>query len=289
MYRKTVFAVSLAFLLFMSGCSLNRLAVRQLTPVLQNSADAVYEETDLQLAEQALASNLKLLEGLLKTDPGNRELLLLTVQGFAGYALGFAEDEDPRRARELYRRARSYGMRLLKTDRSFSQLDDAGMEQFSQILQKMTKKELPALFWTGFSWAGYLNLSLDQPAAFIELPKVEAMMQRVMELDSTYFYGGAHLFFGSLNGMKPRMLGGNPQLAKSWFERNLKLTDGKFLLTYIYLAKYYAAKTLNEEAFDAYLNTVLETPADVLGEMPLLNAIAKKKARYLKSRTSDLF
>lgn len=285
--RMTSICIFLCFTL--SACSINRIAVRRLTPVLQNSADAVYEETDLKIAEQALASNLKLLEGLLKTDPGNEELLLLTVKGFAGYALGFAEDEEPGRARELYKRAQRYGITLLKQNSRFSRNYDNGLEEFSQMLQEMHEKDLPALFWTAFSWAGYLNLSLDDPAAIVELPRVEAIMHRVMELDSTFFYGGAQLFLGSMYGLKPRMLGGNPERAKDYFERNLKLTDGRFLLTYVYLAEYYAAKTLDEKAFDEYLETVLETPVEVLEEMPLLNAIAKKKAHFLMKRKEKLF
>ena len=63
---------------------------------------------------QSLISNIKLLEGLLKTDPDNRNLLMLTCQGYAGYALGFVEDEEPERARKLYRRAKQYGIRMLQ-------------------------------------------------------------------------------------------------------------------------------------------------------------------------------
>ena len=114
-------------------------------------------------------------------------------------------------------------------------------------------------------------------------------MQRVLDLDESYFHGGADLFFGSIWGTKPRMLGGDPEKARQYFENNLKTTEGKFLLTYIYYARFYAAKTLNEELFDELLAKVEETPADVLPGYQLLNMIAKKKASYLKLYKEEWF
>ncbi len=283
------FLFSFFFFLILHACSLNRMAVRQMTPILQNSAEAVYEETDLQIAEQALASNLKLLEGLMKSDPGNQQLILLTVQGFAGYALGFAEDEDTPRARALYLRARTYGFDLLEQNKSFRENRKGDMDSFIAALKTFEEDDVPALFWTGFSWAGYLNLSLSDPMALIELPRVEALMNRVMELDSTFFYGGAQLFFGSMYGMKPRMMGGDPDKAKAYFERSLRISGNKFLLAYVYMAEYYAAKVLDEEAFDHYLEIVQQTPSAKLEGMPLLNEIAKKKAGLLAKRKEELF
>jgi hypothetical protein len=265
------------------------MAVRQLTPVLEKSAIAIFEETDLVIAEQSLISNIKLLEGLLKTDPKNRTLLMLTCQGYSGYALGFVEDENPERARELYLRAKQYGMRILKQNNKNIDQKKSDLDQFINNLNTYDKKQVANLFWTAFSWAGYLNLSLHDPMAIVEVPRVEAMMNRVMELDSTFFYGGAQLFFGSMYGMKPRMFGGDTETAKAYFERNLRISKEKFLLTYVYLAKYYAIKTLDEEAFENYLELVETKPVELLPDMPLLNAIAKKKAKFLKKNKENYF
>jgi len=109
-----------------------------------------------------------------------------------------------------------------------------------------------------------------------------------IELDETYFHGAAHLFFGSLWGMKPKMLGGDPEKAKEHFEKNLQITEGKFLLTYIYYTRFYAAKTLDEELFDQLLTKVNDTPAEVLPGFQLLNMIAKEKAKFLMEKKDEL-
>ena len=107
------FIIVFTFLSFFYSCSLEKFIIRQTGTLLDYGTIALYEETDLILAEQALASNIKLLEGMIKGDPENRHLLMLTSQAISGYALGFVEDESPERAKPLYLRARNYAARVL--------------------------------------------------------------------------------------------------------------------------------------------------------------------------------
>ncbi len=275
--------------LILSGCSLNQFIIRQTGTILEYGIEAMYEETDLVLAEQALAGNLKLLEGMTKGDPENKKLLLMTAQAYAGYALGFVEDSAPERAKVLYLRARDFGLRVLRMNDSFRAAENKPVAEWETAVKQFDTDDVDALFWTAFSWAGWINLSLDNPRAFIDLAKVQVLMQRVLELNESYFHGAADLFFGSIWGTRPRMLGGDPEKAKKYFERNLEITGGNFLLTYIYYAKYYAAKTLDEEKFDELIKKVENTPVDVLPGYQLLNAIAKRKAALLKEQREEIF
>jgi hypothetical protein len=289
--RNGILSALLTVLFF--SCSLDRLVIRQSSRLLDYGVLALYEESDLQLAERALASNIILLEGMVKGDPQNPKLILLTAQALTGYALGFAEeawpDASPERARVLYLRARDLGLSYLKNDKQFADALDGSLEDLGRMMQKFKKEDIPLLFWTGFSWAGWINLSLSDPQALADLPKVQVIMQRILELDETYFHGATLLFFGSVWGMKPKMLGGDPEKAREYFERNLHITGGKFLLTYVYYARFYAAKILDEELYDRLLNTVAATPAEVLPEYRLLNVMAKEKARYLLGKKEDIF
>lgn len=272
-----------------ASCSMNTLIIRQMTPILQNSALAIYEENDLDLAEKALASDLKLIDGLLKSDPHNEQLLLLAAQGYAGYALSFLEDEYPARAKNLYLRARDYALKVLRQDKDFALAEKTSLEQLSNVLQKYDRRKTAALFWAGFAWSGYINLALDDVDALADLPAVQLIMKRVEELDADFFYGSVYLFWGSLYGMKPKILGGNPDKAAQYFKKNIELNDGKFLLAYVYAAKFHAAKILDETLFDEYIKHVMETPSGAIPEARLLNQIAKKKARRLQAQREGLF
>jgi hypothetical protein len=285
--QKILSTIILIFLF--QACSLDRFVIRQTGAILDYGVIALYEETDLKLAEQALASDIKLLEGMIKGDPENEHLLLLTSQALAGYALGFAEDEEPERAKSLYLRAKEYGLRVLRNDDSFVDSEEKSLEQFTTAVNNLEREYIGAIFWTAFAWAGWINLSLDNPQALIELPKVQVLMQRVYDMDETYFHASPHLFFGSVWGTKPRMMGGDPEKAKEHFEKNLQITQGKFLMTYVYYARFYAAKTLDEDLFNEFIVKIENTPADVLPGYQFLNMIAKKKAEYLKELREEWF
>ncbi len=272
-------------LMTLNACSINKLAVRQMTPIFEESAIALYEEDDLPLAEQALASNLKLLEGLLRNDPQNHSLLMLLTQAYAGYALGFVEDRSPRRARVFYLRAREYARRALNDPA----VETRDPEQLQKRIAAMEDEKMPALFWYAFAWAGYINLSLDEPKALLELPLVEVIMERIGQWNPAYFNGAVYLFKGSIYGVKPRIMGGNPEKARELFEKNLEITKGRFLLTYVYLARFYAAKVLDEAAFDAYLQKVLSFDLNKAPSLRLFNAIARDKAQRLMKMKEELF
>ncbi|MFZ5515103.1 MAG: TRAP transporter TatT component family protein [Candidatus Zhuqueibacterota bacterium] len=288
MNKKNLLFISLmSFLLFQ--CSVQRLAVRSMSGILQDNLTALYEETDLVLAEQAITSDLKLLEGLIKSDPENEHLLLMACQGFSAYAMGFVEDTDPVRAQRLYLRGKNYGLKILSKHSRIQDALTGPIEKFQSVVTKFSKNELPALFWTANSWGSYINLNMDNPGALVDLPRVQLLMNRVIELDESYYFGSAHLFFATLYAVRPPILGGDLKKAAHHFDVCFKYADEKFLLPYAYYAKYYLTRQFEQEQFRNTLNKVLEAPEDILPGQQLPNAIAKQKAKQLLARETEFF
>ncbi len=277
------------FIFFISNCSVQKLALHSMSGILDNSMASLYEEGDLKLAEQAIASDLKLMEGLIKSDPDNEKFLLLACQGFASYALGFVEDEDPQRAKSFYLRGRDYGLKILNKNHLFQQALKGNLDQMGLALKKFTKKDVPALFWTANNWANWTTLNLTDTDALADLPRVQLMMQRVLELNESYFYGGAHLFFATFYAARSKLLGGDIDKSKQHFDRCFEFCQDKFLLPYVYYARYYAFRTFDEELFAKTLNKIIETPDNVLPAQSLSNAIAKQKASALLQKSEEFF
>lgn len=275
-------------LLFFTGC-IQTIAVRSVGGIVDDGYSALTEESDLQFAEQALPGNIKLLEVMLKNDPENERLLRLCAEGYASYALGFVEDVDVERARMFYARAQEYGMRILRQDSELKKALDGSADDLRMALSRKSSSIVPAVFWTAFAMGSYLNITLTNPDAIATIPKIEAMMKFVAAKDSAFYYGGAHLFLGTLYGSRSRFLGGDPAKAKEHFETALRLNQGKFLMTHLYYARSYAVQTLDEGLFQELLNAVESTSLDVLPEFRLGNAIAKKKAKLLLARKEELF
>jgi hypothetical protein len=232
---------------------------------------------------------LILLEGLLATDPYNPDLLVLAAQGYYGYGLFFVEDENHDRARTYYLNARDYGLRLLNLNKDFRLAPQKTNEDYENAMSFFDKSDVPALFWTAISWGAWIFMSLDNVQAVSELGKVVVLMQRALELDEKYYYGGPHLFYGVYYSAVSRMLGGDTEKALAHFNFAFEISQGKMLLQKVMFAQYYAYQIMDEELFKRTLTEVLDASDDLLPEARLLNIVAKKKALYLLNKTNELF
>ena len=275
-------------MLVFSGC-IQQIAVSTVGSIVDDGFDALTEEQDLEFAAQALPSNLKLLEVMLKNEPDDERLLRLLAEGYNSYALGFVEDTDPDRAKIFYQRATDYAMRLVRQDAKLAKAFDGTVDDLKAELSKRGKDDVPGIFWAAFGMGSYLNLALNNPDAIAMLPKAEEMMKFVAAVDSSFYYGGADMFLGTLYGSRAKLLGGDSVLSRQHFERALRINGGKFLMTQVYFAWSYARQTLNEPLFDELLTTVDQASIDIFPKFRLGNAIAKKKARLLRAKKEDLF
>ncbi|MCZ6775090.1 MAG: TRAP transporter TatT component family protein [Ignavibacteria bacterium] len=279
--------ISSAVVLFV-GC-IQQIAISTVASIVDDGFEGFTEEQDLDFAEKALPANLKLLEVMLKSDPENDRLLLLLSEGYNSYSLGFVEDRDLERARMFYVRARDYGLRILRQDDALAKAIDGSVDDLKVALSKLDEDEVPGVFWSAFGWISYINLTRTSPDALADLPRAEAMINFVIEKDSSFYFGSAHLILGALYGSRPRILGGDVDLSKQHFEKALRINQGKFLMTYVYYAQSYAVQTLNDSLFEELLAKVDEASLEILPSFRLANAIAKKKAKLLLERKPELF
>ncbi len=256
---------------------------------MDNGFEVLNREQDLDIAEKSIASNLKLLEAVMQSDPENEHFMLLACMGYSSYALAFVEDATPERATVFYLRSRDYGLQILKNNKKFAEAFNKDLPEFEESLNSFSEEDVPAVFWTAVGWGSYIYLNISNPEAVSDLSRVEAMMNFVVKKKPDYFYGGAHYFLGTLAGTMPKVLGGNPDVSRRHFEEALKYGSGKFLMTYVYFARSYAVQAQDKALFENCLTTVDTTSIDVLPEMRLSNAVAKKKAVILRDKISDYF
>ena len=271
-----------------AGC-IRSIAITTVGGIVDDGFEALTEEQDLDLAAQAIPGNLKLLEVMLKSEPENAQLLRLVSEGYCSYALGFVEDNDAQRARMFYLRGRDFGVRILRQNPEMAKALDGTVDDLKGALAKRNIDDVPGVFWTAFGWGSYINLTLTNPDALADLPRAEAMMNFVARMDSSFYYGGAHVFLGTLYGSRPKMLGGDIEVSRQHFEKALRISQERFLMTYIYYARSYAVQTQNEALFDELLAKVDDASLDILPKFRLANAIAKRKAQLLRARKSDWF
>lgn len=296
--RAGLIVIAAVFVLsVLSGCSLKRTVVNSTALFMEDVVDAFFAEGDIQFAEQAVPANLKLLDGLIRgSNYENDGLLLKGCKLYGMYGMGFMEDsetdskldkEKKKRAAYFYKRAKDYGMRILVLKPDFKAALDGSLDEFATTLQLYKKDDVEALFWTAFAWGSYINLNRNSTTDIADLPKVKAMIDRVIELDGSYFYGIPHIFMIVYYSMPP-MFGGDPAKAKAAYETMKSISGGKFIIADFFMAKQYCVQAQDRELFDTLISNIENAPDDVIPEM-LFTGVAKKKAAVLKAKADDLF
>ncbi len=287
--RKVLLLAVVAGTLSACASAVDRVALRSTADILAGGRVASLDEPDYQLAKDAMPAQVKLVETLIAGAPEDRGLRRLAAEAFGGGAFLFLEDSDPARAKGFYLRGRDHALAALALKPAFAGLAAKPLDDFSAALRSAAKDDVPDLFWAGFGWGGYVNLSKDDASALADLPKVVALMTRVAELDPSYHFAGADLFFGVYYASRPALLGGDPKKAKEAFERAHKATKGDYLMTHVLDARWYAVAVQDKELFTQLLKKVVESPAGRLPEARLTDEAAKRKAAALLEKTDDLF
>lgn len=286
--RKAVLLAAAAAAL--AGCSaVNHVAVLSTADILTLGRGANLDEPDYQLAREAMPAQLKLIETLIVSEPANRDLRRLAAEGFAGGAFLFLEDSDPARAKALYLRGRDHALAALALKSRFAGLANKTLDDFQAALAYASVDDVPDLFWAGAGWGGYVNLSKDDAAALVELPKVAALMTRVEQLDPAFHFAGADMFFGVYYASRPRILGGDPAKAKAAFERAHKITKGRYLMNHVLNARWYAVAVQDRELYKQLLTKVIAAPSGQLPQSRLTDEAAKLKAGRLLEKIDDYF
>ncbi len=280
--------VLLSLLLALSACSMNKLMVSASMPLLEGGVHAMNQETDLDLAEAAIPANLKMLEGMIELDPQNPTLHAYAAQGYYGFAYGFNEDTRPQRAARFYIRGMKHGFTALQL-LGMGDVATLPQDKLEAALRKLGKDDVAALFWTASNWAKWVDINRDKPQGIIALPKVTALMRRVLELDETFYYGGAHLYFGVYYGARPPMFGGDFNKAEEHFRRARDINDDNLLIVDVLQAQYLERQRFDRKQFSRLLSRVEKAPDDLDPDMALMNQIAKRKAKVLQARESAWF
>ncbi|MBW1697673.1 MAG: TRAP transporter TatT component family protein [Deltaproteobacteria bacterium] len=290
MKRQTYFKrilFSLAWLPFVTTLGCSAILSSTTVDLANNLSSAVLNNDDLEMVKAGGPAHMLMIDGMIVGDPNNRSLLRTGAWLYTAYAIGFVEDQQ--RAGRLTDKALGYGLRALCVQNA----DTCGFrkikfKQFKKILSRLKKKDVPELYALGSSWAGWIEAHRENWDAIAEIPRVEAIMRRAIELDETYQEGGAHVYLGVFSTLLSPALGGAPEEGRKHFERALELSKGKNLMIKVSYARHYARTVLDRKLHDRLLKQVLQADPHVPG-FTLLNVLAKQQARKLLESADDYF
>jgi predicted anti-sigma-YlaC factor YlaD len=284
-----------------SGCSVKRVAVNKVGDALAGSGTTFASDDDPELVKAALPFSLKLMESLLSESPRHEGLLLTTASGFTEYSYAFiqqdadeqedkdlaASEEMRGRARRMYLRARNYGLRGLEV--RHKGFEKALRADPKQAVRVATKNDVPRLYWTALAWGGAISLSKDNPDLIAEQPIVEAMMDRALALDEAFDFGAIHAFMITYEMSRPGGTGDPAARSRQHFERAVALSGGQQAGPMVSFAEAVCVQKQDLKQFESLLHQALAINPDAKPEWRLANLIMQRRAKWLLSRTDQLF
>lgn len=256
--------------------------------LLEDVAKSANHQSDLKLIREGMPAYLMLIGGMVEAVPNNERLLITAAQAYASFASAFVQEKDQAYARELYTKAKNYALSALRQI-GFENPVGSEFDSFAKTLQTMDKKDVPYIFWAASCWGSWISVSQSSMEALAELPRVELMMKRVLDLEEGFYYGGAHIFMGVLEASRPKIAGGDLNKAQNHFLKAIELGKGKFLMSRVYYAEYYARKAFDKKLFISTLQEVLDTPVNIEPDLTLLNTVAHLKAQKLLNNVDEYF
>lgn len=243
---------------------------------------------DPETVAEAIPAYLVLQEALLANDPDNETMLIATARLYASFAALLFEAE-PERLRRLNDKALSFAQRAACLHNSvFCQIQQRKYSEFSKLIEEAGRSDLDQLFALGSAWAGWIKTHKSDWRAVAQLAQVKLLMKRISALDESYRDGEPFLYLALLESVLPPALGGNPELAKRYFEKAQSLSGNKNLMIDVLYAQYYARMMFDRELHDSLLKNVIAANPRQDG-LTLSNTLAQKQAAALLQSAEDYF
>ena len=285
-----------------SGCAVKRFAANRVGDALAGSGTTFSSDDDPELVRQAAPFSLKLMESVLAATPEHRGLLLATASGFTQYGYAFVQEDADEleatnlaaatamrgRARKLYLRARDYGLRGLEVNHhGFGAALRADPRQAVRVCRK---RDVPLLYWTASAWGAAISVSKDKPDAVADLPEVEALIDRALELDEKFDHGAIHTFLINYEMARPGIRADEAvRRATQHFQRAMELSEGRLASPLVAYAEAVCVQQQRRAEFDQRLKQAVAIDVDQKPEWRLTNLVMQQRARWLLSREDELF
>lgn len=272
-------------ILVLSGCG--QLVSNAKKEFAEDLSATMLEQNDPETVKQAVPAYLILISSMIKGDPDNVELLVSASSLYGAYASVFVEDRI--RQKRLSAVSFDYAHRAFCLHKPAAcNIRELSYYEFEQSLKQFGKDDVPVLFALGSAWAGWLQANSADWNAVAELPRIQAVIARVLELDPEFGNGDAYLYMAVMQSFLPPAMGGKPEQAKTNFEKAIEISDGTNLMAKLLYAEKYARLVFDKELHDSLLKEVIDAKVEN-NEATLINSIAQHKAGLLLAESDEYF
>ncbi len=252
-----------------------------------NLGNAILSQTDPEVAAASIPTFMVMMDSLVLDAPKNPTILSASANLNGAYASLFASSNA--QAKQLTEKSLQQARTAICTEiAAICSRSNLNLEQFQAILASVDAANIDLLYALGTAWAGWIQSHSDDWDALAQVPKVEAVMNRVVELDEQFEWGRGHLYLAVINSQLPPALGGKPAIGRMHFEKAIEISEGQDLIAKVEFARQYARLMFDQELHDQLLNEVITAKTTVI-TLNLSNAVAKQQAKQLLNTSKEYF
>jgi hypothetical protein len=218
--------------------------------------------------------------------PKDMDLLVRITRGYYFLADGYLRASE-KEYLEVMDKAVKWGEKaMIAASPEFeAKMRDGG--KIPDAVKLVPKQGVPAMYWYASAlgkWAKMKGFAV----LLGQKDNVKATMDRCLELDANFFYGGPHRYFGAFYAVAPAFAGGDLEKSKVHFNKSLEIAPA-YVGTKVLWAAELSTKQQDEETFEVLLNEVLAAPDDAIPELTPEIIVEKGKAKELLAQQGDLF
>ena len=272
--RPHILLLALLSTLILGGCV--SLATERMA---RNLSQAMLNQSDPEVVRQGAPAYLLLIDALIADNPRDPEHLVAGAELYGAYAGGLVT--EPARRHSLTEQAMAYASRAFCPGQTtVCAAGTKPFDQFSSAVADMKIIDPQLLYSYGSSWAAWIQARQGDWNAVADLPKVELLLQRLVDEHPDFAQGRAQLYLAIMRTLLPGSLGGKPELGKQHFKLAIKYSRGEDLMVKVEYARRYARLVFDEALHNRLLAEVLEAEPRRPG-LTLSNVLAQQQAAKL--------
>lgn len=249
---------------------------------------AILNQNNPNIVQMGIPAYLLLLDGFIEAEPENSELMLTASRLNGAYASAFVGNNNES-AKKLTEKSWHFARRAqCEKLPDYCGIQSKSLSEYHEFLKKLDDSDVSFIYVFGTSWASWIQSYRDNWNAVADIPKVEATMQRVVEIDPSYQGGDAYLYLGVLSIILPPAMGGKPKQAQEYFLKAITISKGRNLMAKVLYAEKYGRMMFEKELHDSILQEVIDANPEAPG-LTLMNTIAQQRAQVLLESSNDYF
>lgn len=237
---------------------------------------------------ESLEGALKKWEEAVEINPDDYETLTKLSRGY--YFLADAHvrfDGTEKEMMETYHTGLEWAERaLVVLSPEFKEKVKTGTD-VDKAVGVIGEEGVPGMYWFSVNLGKWAVLKGFSTILFWK-DTAKAVMERVLEIDETFYYAAPHRYFGTFYSKAPSIAGGDVEKSKVHFDKAMEMAP-EYLATKVLYAEYYATKTQDRDLYEKSLQEVID--ADISGHDDILpeNESEKRKAEKLLAEVEENF